>query len=139
MKLLDWLRNLYPELFHPKTWEKALVPPPFPDWWFALTKNAGRPWYFIVKSPVIAHGINFGIPFAAFRWAFPFLFGWLGLQPMGVVHAVIASVVVVFAGQLQAADKLMDGTRIGYNARNVIWRTLIAVGYGIIAVIVSLT
>lgn len=131
--LLEWLRNLYPELFHPKTWKDWWKPPPFPDWWFAISKNKDRPWYFVLKCPVIAHGINFGLPFTAFRWVFPFLFEkllGLGLQPMSVVHAAMASVVVVFAGQLQAADKLMDETRIGYDARNVIWRTAIAAMYG---------
>jgi hypothetical protein len=137
MRLLEWLRKLYPELFHPKTWKDWWKPPPFPDWWFALKKNAGRPWYFVFKCPVIAHGINFAVPFTMFRWVLPLLAGAVGLafEPMTVIHAAIASVVVVFAGQLQAADKLMDGTKIGYNARNVIWRTVIAAMYGAVVLL----
>jgi hypothetical protein len=137
---MNWLRNLYPEAVHPGAWEKALIPPS-PDWWFAISKNRGRPWYYVLKSPVIAHSFNFWLSFSIFRWVLPFLSwllsqvtGWPQLAPMTVTHAAIAGVAVVFAGQLQAWDKLGPG---GYNARNVIWRTMIAVLWAVLVVLVT--
>jgi hypothetical protein len=70
------------------------------------------PWYYYLKSPLVAHTIGVMIPFGiASIWC-----SFWGAWAIGVA--------VVFKGQLQKADALLPS---GYNMQNVFYRTLIAV------------
>ena len=116
--------------FNPKIWVNWWKPPPFPDWWFAISKNAGRPWSYIFKSPILAHTIGMAVPFGI-ALAIPGCSLW-GAWAVGVA--------IVFKGQLQKADALIseDWSKTpGYDIRNIICRSLIAaVPWGVICLLV---
>jgi hypothetical protein len=104
------LRKLYPELFNKRVWHKWWKLPPW-DWWIGRDRTYAH-W---LKVPLVAHTIN---------WLWPY--GLARLVGIDSWPAWFVAVVAVFAGQLQAFDKLNKGTEIGYDVRNVLWRTVIA-------------
>jgi hypothetical protein len=124
LEMVRWLKKLYPELWDSRIWRDWWKPPAFPDWWFAITKNAGRPWYYIFKAPVFAHFVG-----AMPVYWIAYLFG------ASVWGCTAIATAIVFKGQLQKADALMPD---GYDVRNVVWRTAIAFGYSFVATLLFL-
>jgi hypothetical protein len=113
------LRKLYPELFNKRVWQNWWKPPPF-DWWIGRDRDYAH-W---LKVPLVAHAINWLV------FALPGLA--LGMTRF---EAYAYGVLAVFAGQLQAFDKLNKGHIFGYDIRNVLYRTVIAVIVGALIVV----